>query len=496
MLQSIGVWKPSTTYSIFPGASFNDYFPGQPGGKNSGIDAPNLFRDMESQYIQAKSYVMGRNHKVYLAIQIPDQTHMYDILDKTLNPAYYSNQEQFEQNILRLDDFAVYNDLIQSEPSNMQFQYDNASTEAQQALQQIQGVVKIIDEERQEEFDLQAGYEYKADKTSPGNNNRDGFYPVRSNMTKIRKDTRKMQQGETFFVNLTANNQKMGLNLMQNTMLIQADTFLQPGLKPLTSNGKVNGQDANYKNLYTNWCFLMETIGDPNYTIEFMFSNNAMPNSTYQLLTGVSPGSEVTFQSSVETAITTFGTTSGGISNEYMDKHTITVKKQHDSLTKEFQIVKSQGNEYIKHAHRKAIVLRPNTIHSLIHIPTAEERKDKGMFQASTILADGYLHLLEQFEFLVNLVRSFEISPKIQSEAFTIFKRINSKCHFITDPYLTIAQLKDPDVYESDMEEACLAREKYLRRVVLQKEIQKAQQNRQELIKLIQIIYKYKYDMV
>ena len=37
--------------SIFPGASFEDYYPGQPGGKNSGIDAPNLFRDMETQYI-------------------------------------------------------------------------------------------------------------------------------------------------------------------------------------------------------------------------------------------------------------------------------------------------------------------------------------------------------------------------------------------------------------------------------------------------------------
>ena len=270
-------------YSIFPGASFNDYYPGQPGGKNSGINAPNLFRDVESQYIQAKSYVMGRNHKVYLATQIPDQAHMYEILDKTLNPAFYTDPDQFEENAMRLDDFALYNDLVQCEPSNMQYSYDNASTEAQQALQQIQGVVKIVDEERQEEFDLEAGYDYKADKTTPGNNKRDSFYPVRSNMVKIRKDTRKTEQGNTFFVNLTANNQKMGLNLMQNILLIKADTFLQPGLKPTSADGKVNGSSADYKNLYTNWCFLMEAIGDPNYTVQFMFSNNAMPNDTYSL---------------------------------------------------------------------------------------------------------------------------------------------------------------------------------------------------------------------
>ena len=387
-----------------------------------------------SIYIQCKSYVMGKNHKIYLATQIPNQSHMYEILDTTLNTANYDSQEDFEANALRLDDYAVYNDLVQCEPSNMQFQYDNASTEAQQALQQIQGVVKILDDETQEEFDLEAGYEYKADKTAPGNNKRDGFYPISSNLTKLRKNTRKTQQGETYFINLTANDQKMGLNLMQNTMIIQADTFFQPGLKPTTADGKVNGQNANYKNLYTNWFFLMEAIGDPNYTAEFMFSNNAMPNETYQLLTGMSPGNEVTFQSSVESAVTTFGTTSGHILNESMVKTTITNKKeQKDTMSKDFQNVKS-SMEYIKHAHRKALVLKPNTLHSLVHIPTCEERKEKGINIYSPILADGYLYLLEQFEFLINTICSIDTSQKTQHDAFLIFKKINNKCHFIADP--------------------------------------------------------------
>ena len=257
--------------AIFPGASFEDYFPGQPGGKNSGIDAPNLFRDMETQFIQSKSYVMGRNHKIYFANQVPDQTHMYELLDTSLNPAKYDNPEEFEMNVMRLDDHALYNDLVQCEPANLNFNYDNPSTEAQQALQQVQGVVKVLDDERQEEFDLQAGYEYKAN--TAGLNKRDGFYPVTSNLAKTVKYTRKTEQGDTYFVNLTANDQKMGLNLFQNTMIIQADTFFQPGLKPLTSDGNVNGQPANYKDLYTNWCFLMEAIGDANYTVELMFSN-------------------------------------------------------------------------------------------------------------------------------------------------------------------------------------------------------------------------------
>ena len=220
--------------AIFPGASLEDCYPGQPGGKNSGIDAPNLFRDMETQYIQNNSYVMGRNHKIYFATQIPDQNHLYELLDACLNPAKYPDPQDFEANALRLDDHALYNDIVLSEPNNLQYQYDNASTEAQQALTQIQGVVKVMDDEKQEEFDLQAGYEYKTN--SPGLNKRDGFYPVNSNLSKTLKYTRKSQQGESYFVNLTANDQKMGLNLMQNTMIIQADTFFQPGLKPNTAD--------------------------------------------------------------------------------------------------------------------------------------------------------------------------------------------------------------------------------------------------------------------
>ena len=80
----------------------------------------------------------------------------------------------------------------------------------------------------------------------------------------------------------------------------------------------------------------------------------------------------------METAITTFGTVSGA-QPDSMEAHTITVKKQHKTLQKDFQKIKS-STEYIKHAHRKAVVLRPNTLHSLIHIPTAEARKEKGIF--------------------------------------------------------------------------------------------------------------------
>ena len=283
----------------------------------------------------------------------------------------------------------------------------------------------------------------------------------------------------------------MGLNLMQNTMIIQADTFFQPGLKPTTADGKVNGQNANYKNLYTNWCFLMEAIGDPNYTVEFMFSNNAMPNETYQLLTGMSPGNEVTFQSSVESAVTTFGTTSGHILNESMVKTTITNKKeQKDTMSKDFQNVKS-SMEYIKHAHRKALVLKPNTLHSLVHIPTCEERKEKGINIYSPILADGYLYLLEQFEFLINTICSIDTSQKTQHDAFLIFKKINNKCHFIADPHITFEQLKDFSKYQEDMKLACESREKYIRKIVLTREINKAKANRKALIKTITLIYKY-----
>ena len=476
--------------AIFPGASLEDYYPGQPGGKNAGIDAPNLFRDSETQFIQSKTFVMGRNHKVYLATQIPEQNHLYELLDASLNPAKYENQADFEANALRLDDYAIYNDIVQSEPTNMQFQYENASTEAQQALQQIQGVVKIMDDEKQEEFDLIAGYEYK--HHTAGLNNRDGFYPVKSNLTKTVKYSRKTQQGDSYFINLTANDQKMGLNLMQNTMIIQADTFFQPGLKPTTADNKVNGQTANYKDLYTNWCFLMEAIGDPNYTVEFMFSNNAMPNDTYQLLTGVTPGAEVTFKSSVETAITTFGTTFGHTIDNSMVKNTVGVVKREDSntLTKDFQHIKG-SMEYIKHAHRKALILKPNTLHSLVHIPTYEARKEKGIPIYSPILANGYLYLLEQFEFLINTICSLNTSQKIQQDAFLVFKEINATCHFITDQHITIEHIKDFKKYEEDMQTACESREKYLRRVVLTKEIQKAKANRTCLIDSIKLIYKY-----
>ena len=475
--------------AIFPGASLEDCYPGQPGGKNSGIDAPNLFRDMETQYIQNKSYIMGRNHKIYFATQIPDQNHMYELLDACLNPAKYPDPQVFETNALRLDDHALYNDIVLSEPSNLQFQYDNASTEAQQALQQIQGVVKVMDDEKQEEFDLQAGYEYKAN--TAGLNKRDGFYPVTSNLTKTLKYTRKSQQGESYFVNLTANDQKMRLNLMQNTMIIQADTFFQPGLKPLTADGKVNGQLANYKDLYSNWCFLMEAVGDPNYTVELMFSNNAMPNDTYQLLTGVTPGSEVTFESSVETAVTTFGTTFGHPVSKGMTTSTIKTKSvESKTMTKDFQQIKN-STEYIKHAHRKALILKPNTLHSTLHVPTVEARKAQGCHISSQIMANGYLYLLEQLEYLITTICSTDSSEKAQQLAYNVFKRLNTKCEFIGDHHIILAQIKDLKQYEQDMPIACESREKYLRRVVLEREIHKAKQNRQALIQDICLIYKY-----
>ena len=425
---------------IFPGASLQDYYPGQPGGKNAGIDAPNLFRDTETQFIQNKSYVMGRNHKIYFATQIPDQNHLYELLDTCLNPSNYPVQSDFEDNVLRLDDHALYNNIIMSEPSNLEYQYDNASTEAQQVLNQIQGVVKVLDDEKQEEFDLQAGYEYKAN--TAGLNHRDGFYPTNANLIKNTKYTRKSQQGESYFINLTAQNQKMGLNLMQNVMIIQADTFFQPGLKPSTADGNFNGQPANYKDLYTNWAFLMEAIGDPNYTVELMFSNNSMPNETYQLLTGVSPGNEVTFESSVESAITTFGTTFGHPISKTMNATTIKTKtNESNTMTKEFQVIRN-STEYIKHAHRKALVLKPNTIHSTMHIPTVEARKEQGKFITTEIMADGYLHLLEQMEYLVNTICSTDSSEKSQQAAFNQFKAVNRKCEFIQDHLITIAQLK------------------------------------------------------
>ena len=411
------------------------------------------------------------------------------MLDTCLNASNYPIQSDFEDNVLRLDDHALYNDIIMSEPSNLDYQYDNASTEAQQALQQIQGVVKVLDDEKQEEFNLQAAYQYK--HNTAGLNKRDGFYPTNATLIKDTKYTRKSQQGESFFINLTAQDQKMGLNLMQNVMIIQADTFFQPGLKPSTADGKVNGQPANYKDLYTNWAFLIEAIGDPNYTVELMFSNNSMPNETYQLLTGVSPGNEVTFESSVESAITTFGTTFGHPISKGMDVNTIkNTPRESKTMTKDFQIIKN-STEYVKHAHRKALVLKPNTIHSTMHIPTVEARKEQGKFITTQIMADGYLHLLEQMEYLVNTICSTDSSEKSQQAAFNQFKAVNKKCEFIQDHLITLAQLKDLSKYEADMAEAVEAREKYIRKMALEKEIHIAKQNRRALIEDICMIYKY-----
>ena len=101
----------------------------------------------------------------------------------------------------------------------------------------------------------------------------------------------------------------------------------------------------------------------------------------------------------------------------------------------------------------------------------------------------------------------------MQTEAFQIFKTVNKQCHFVTDPYITIEHLRDHDKYVSDMKLACASREKYIRRVVLTQEIDKAKANRKELAKtiyrtekertteqnrkeLVMMIYKYKYNLV